>query len=192
MVKDIVHTKHVRSDESKVGYEYIHGNTTYYYQFQNRQKKSPVEKEINLGEQFDDSSEQSEISDEESETSHSEHDVEPATSEIVGASVAPATQGKRKPGRPKKVPRNPYGRKGKPQERVELNLTEVLSLPQARAWDDAIEEEIGNLERPKTWVDVELPPGRTCIGSKWVFKIKKDEKGHIASYKARPVAQGFG
>ncbi|KAK2577709.1 hypothetical protein KPH14_007150 [Odynerus spinipes] len=160
VIKDIVHTKHVRFDESKVGYEYINGNTTCCYQFQDKKKKSPVEKEIDLGEQSDDSSEQSEISDEEGETSHSEHDVEPATSEIVGASVAPDTQGKRKAGRPKKVPRNPYGRKGKPQEKVELNFTEIvepnslmkaLSSPQARAWEDAIEEELGNLERLKTW-----------------------------------------
>lgn len=36
-----------------------------------------------------------------------------------------------------------------------------------------------------------LPLGRKTIGSKWVFKIKLDEKGQIARYKARLVAQGF-
>ena len=37
----------------------------------------------------------------------------------------------------------------------------------------------------------EPPPGANVIGSRWVFKAKKDAAGNIAQYKARLVAQGF-
>jgi hypothetical protein len=38
---------------------------------------------------------------------------------------------------------------------------------------------------------VDLPKGRKAVGSKWVFKKKKNQEGRILEYKARLVAQGF-
>ena len=38
---------------------------------------------------------------------------------------------------------------------------------------------------------VELPPGKVAIGSRWVFKLKRNPDGTIDRYKARLVAQGF-
>ena len=38
---------------------------------------------------------------------------------------------------------------------------------------------------------VKLPKERKAIGSKWVFKTKRDTDGKIFHYKARLVAQGF-
>jgi Reverse transcriptase (RNA-dependent DNA polymerase) len=38
---------------------------------------------------------------------------------------------------------------------------------------------------------VQLPPGRKAIGSRWVFKVKRNADGSIERYKARLVAQGF-
>lgn len=43
-----------------------------------------------------------------------------------------------------------------------------------------------------TWEWAELPKGRKAIGSKWVFKIKRDPDGNIERYKARLIAQGYG
>ncbi|GKF31205.1 ribonuclease H-like domain-containing protein, partial [Tanacetum coccineum] len=38
---------------------------------------------------------------------------------------------------------------------------------------------------------VDLPNGKRTIGSKWVFKNKKDEKGIVIRNKARLVAQEY-
>ncbi|CAA7269926.1 unnamed protein product [Cyclocybe aegerita] len=42
-----------------------------------------------------------------------------------------------------------------------------------------------------TWELVDAPPGANIIGSKWVFRAKKDAAGNVVRYKARLVAQGF-
>jgi hypothetical protein len=39
---------------------------------------------------------------------------------------------------------------------------------------------------------VKLPPGHKAIGSKWVFKVKRNPDGTVERYKARLVAKGFG
>nr|GEU33836.1 hypothetical protein [Tanacetum cinerariifolium] len=45
-------------------------------------------------------------------------------------------------------------------------------------------------EPNKVWVLVDLPKGKRAIGSKWVFRNKKDERGIVIRNKARLVAQG--
>ncbi|KAL9241946.1 hypothetical protein vseg_015997 [Gypsophila vaccaria] len=43
----------------------------------------------------------------------------------------------------------------------------------------------------KVWELVELPEDFKTVGSKWVFKTKRDSKGNIERYKTRLVAKGF-
>jgi hypothetical protein len=43
----------------------------------------------------------------------------------------------------------------------------------------------------RTWELMQLPAGCKAIGSKWVFKIKRNADGSVDCYKARLVAQGF-
>lgn len=114
--------------------------------------------------------------------------------------AASSEEESRAPGRPKKKIRNPYGCKGKPKDKVELNLTQIkepqnleeaLLSPQSDEWIQAVEEELNNLERLNTWKVVEPPMSKNCIDSKWIFKLKHDENGQIARYKARLVARGF-
>ncbi|GJZ63300.1 RmlC-like cupins superfamily protein [Tanacetum coccineum] len=52
-------------------------------------------------------------------------------------------------------------------------------------------KEIEALEHNKTWTFATLPPGKTPIGNKWVFKIKLKADDNIEMYKARLVAKGF-
>lgn len=42
-----------------------------------------------------------------------------------------------------------------------------------------------------TWTLVDLPPLRTTIGFKWVFRVKKNPDGSINKYKTKLVAKGF-
>ncbi|GJZ96681.1 putative ribonuclease H-like domain-containing protein [Tanacetum coccineum] len=43
----------------------------------------------------------------------------------------------------------------------------------------------------KVWVLVDLPYGKKVIGTKWVFRNKRDERSIVVKNKARHVAQGF-
>nr|GEY83823.1 retrovirus-related Pol polyprotein from transposon TNT 1-94 [Tanacetum cinerariifolium] len=51
-------------------------------------------------------------------------------------------------------------------------------------------EELLQFKMQKVWVLVDLPNGKRVIGTKWVFRNKKDERGIVVKNKARLVAQG--
>ncbi|GJR09897.1 putative ribonuclease H-like domain-containing protein [Tanacetum coccineum] len=50
---------------------------------------------------------------------------------------------------------------------------------------------ISQEEPKKVWTLVDLPHGKRAIGTKWVYKNKKDERGIVIRNKARLVAQGY-
>lgn len=54
-----------------------------------------------------------------------------------------------------------------------------------------MQEELNSIEKNNTWSLVDLPAGRQAIGSKWVFKIKRDQNNNPVKYKSRLVAQGY-
>nr|GEY69375.1 putative ribonuclease H-like domain-containing protein [Tanacetum cinerariifolium] len=58
------------------------------------------------------------------------------------------------------------------------------------SWIEAMQEELLQFKMQKVWVLVDLPNGKRAIGTKWVFRNKKDERGVIFRNKARLVAQG--
>lgn len=54
-----------------------------------------------------------------------------------------------------------------------------------------MEEELWALYQNNTWDLIPRPANINIIRSKWVYKIKYNEKGTIERFKARLVAKGF-
>ncbi|GJU41361.1 putative ribonuclease H-like domain-containing protein [Tanacetum coccineum] len=55
------------------------------------------------------------------------------------------------------------------------------------SWIEAMQEELLQFKLQEVWTLVELPNGKRAIGTKWVFRNKKDEKGIVIKNKARLV-----
>ncbi|KAI3735634.1 hypothetical protein L6452_15141 [Arctium lappa] len=58
-------------------------------------------------------------------------------------------------------------------------------------WVTAMQEKINLFEALNVWRLVPKPEGKTVIGTKWVFKNKKNEDGVVIRNKARIVAKGY-
>ncbi|KAI3678345.1 hypothetical protein L6452_37633 [Arctium lappa] len=58
-------------------------------------------------------------------------------------------------------------------------------------WVSAMQEELNQFEALKVWRLVPKLEGKSVIGTKWVFKNKKDEDGIVIRNKARLVAKGY-
>ena len=71
------------------------------------------------------------------------------------------------------------------------SLAAAKKSPDWPAWEKAIQEELDVLKAAGTWKAVDPPDGANIVGSKWVFRAKKDAAGVVVRYKARLVAQGF-
>ncbi|GJT34723.1 putative ribonuclease H-like domain-containing protein [Tanacetum coccineum] len=55
----------------------------------------------------------------------------------------------------------------------------------------SMQEELLQFKIQKVWTLFDLPSGKKAIGTKWVYRNKKDERGIIFRNKARLVAQGY-
>ncbi|GJX23161.1 retrovirus-related pol polyprotein from transposon TNT 1-94 [Tanacetum coccineum] len=56
---------------------------------------------------------------------------------------------------------------------------------------EAMQDELLQFKLQKVWTLVDLLNGKRPIGTKWVFRNKKDERGIVIKNKARLVAQGY-
>src|SRR5947209_10266598 len=72
-----------------------------------------------------------------------------------------------------------------------LSFSEAMRRPDADRWRQAALEELGAHQSNGTWKLVDKPPGAKVIGSKWIFKLKRNIDGSIERYKARLVAKGY-
>ncbi|GJT31181.1 putative ribonuclease H-like domain-containing protein [Tanacetum coccineum] len=59
------------------------------------------------------------------------------------------------------------------------------------SWIEAMQDELLQLKLQKVWTLVDLPNGKRAIGTKWVYKNKKDERGIVIKNKARLITQGY-
>nr|GEU45490.1 hypothetical protein [Tanacetum cinerariifolium] len=57
------------------------------------------------------------------------------------------------------------------------------------SWIETMQEELLQFKMQKVWVLVDFPYGKRAIGTKWVFRNKKDERGIVIRNKARLFAQ---
>lgn len=71
------------------------------------------------------------------------------------------------------------------------SFKEALNSEHSDEWKQAMKEELDSIEANNTWELVDLPQGRKAIGSKWVYKTKRDANGNVLRHKARLVAQEF-
>ncbi|GJV03058.1 putative ribonuclease H-like domain-containing protein [Tanacetum coccineum] len=67
-----------------------------------------------------------------------------------------------------------------------MKVIQALKDP---SWIEAMQEELLQFQLQKVWTLVNLPNGKRAIGTKWVFRNKKDERGIVVRNKARLVAQ---
>ncbi|GKD87180.1 putative ribonuclease H-like domain-containing protein, partial [Tanacetum coccineum] len=72
----------------------------------------------------------------------------------------------------------------------------VPTTPNTRIHKDhSLDHMIGDIQSgfklQKVWVLVDLPKSKRAIGTKWIFRNKKDERGIVIRNKARLVAQGY-
>ncbi|GJT63688.1 retrovirus-related pol polyprotein from transposon TNT 1-94 [Tanacetum coccineum] len=73
----------------------------------------------------------------------------------------------------------------------EIEPKKVFEALKHPGWVDVMQEELNYFYRNKVWTLVPLPYGKIAIGSKCVFRNKKDEHGITTKNKARLVAQGY-
>ncbi|GJT69255.1 putative ribonuclease H-like domain-containing protein, partial [Tanacetum coccineum] len=59
------------------------------------------------------------------------------------------------------------------------------------SWIEAMQDELLQFKLQKVWTLVDLPNVKRAIGTKWVYRNKKDERGIMIKNKARLVAQGY-
>ncbi|GJR76368.1 putative ribonuclease H-like domain-containing protein [Tanacetum coccineum] len=79
--------------------------------------------------------------------------------------------------------------KDDPIEQIIRDLHSALLT--RRIWIEAMQEELLQFKLQKVWTLVDLPKGKRAIGTKWVYRNKKDERGIVVRNKARLVAQGY-
>ncbi|GJX14183.1 putative ribonuclease H-like domain-containing protein [Tanacetum coccineum] len=80
--------------------------------------------------------------------------------------------------------------------RMTKNLKEhepnkVIQALKDLSWIKAMQDELLQFKLQKVWTLVDLPNGKRAIGTKWVYRNKKDKRGIMIKNKARLVAQGY-
>ncbi|GJW01969.1 putative ribonuclease H-like domain-containing protein [Tanacetum coccineum] len=71
---------------------------------------------------------------------------------------------------------------------VEQIIRDIHSAPQTRRMTKSL---TNHEPKKKVWTLVDLPYGKRAIGTKWVYRNKKDERGIVIRNKTRLVTQGY-
>ncbi|GJT75909.1 putative ribonuclease H-like domain-containing protein [Tanacetum coccineum] len=65
----------------------------------------------------------------------------------------------------------------------------ILEALKDDSWVEALQEKLLQFRLQQVWILVDLPHGAKVIGTKWVYRNKRDERGVVVRNKARLVAQ---
>jgi Reverse transcriptase (RNA-dependent DNA polymerase) len=71
------------------------------------------------------------------------------------------------------------------------DIHEARKRPDWPKWEEVMIDELGQLKHAETWEPIEKPKEVNVIGSKWVYRVKKNSAGEIDKYRARLVAQRY-
>ncbi|GKB43001.1 putative ribonuclease H-like domain-containing protein, partial [Tanacetum coccineum] len=83
---------------------------------------------------------------------------------------------------------NVFASKNKHYLKEPKKVIQALKVP---SWIEAMQEELLQFKLQQVWTLMDLPDGKRAIGTKWVYRNKKDERGIVIKNKARLVAQGY-
>nr|GEV19783.1 hypothetical protein [Tanacetum cinerariifolium] len=78
----------------------------------------------------------------------------------------------------------------KSKEMEEHKPKKIFDALKDPSWVEAIQEKLLQFKIQNVWILVDCPKGLRPIGTKWVLKNKKDERGIVIKNKARLVAEG--
>ncbi|KAI3664951.1 hypothetical protein L6452_43565 [Arctium lappa] len=67
----------------------------------------------------------------------------------------------------------------------------VSTRSKSASSNESMQEELNQFDALKVWRLVPRPKGKSIIGTKWIFKNKKDKDGIVVRNKARLVAKGY-
>nr|GEZ21120.1 hypothetical protein [Tanacetum cinerariifolium] len=59
------------------------------------------------------------------------------------------------------------------------------------SWIEAMQEELLQFKMQKVWILVDIPYGKRAIGTKWVYRNKKDERGIVIRNKVKQKKDGI-
>lgn len=80
------------------------------------------------------------------------------------------------------------------EQQTPQTYRQAMLSPDAEKWKAALNKEYGSCIEKGVWKEMrrdELPPDANVLPCKEVFKIKLDEHGNVAEYKARFTPKGF-
>ncbi|KAJ0532224.1 putative RNA-directed DNA polymerase [Helianthus annuus] len=137
------------------------------------------------------------IGEEEVISEQTEEQSEPAVTEATNdnpeTSVAGSREGRQRR-RPSYLKDYVTGNEESTEDEVNAVFQDPVTFEEAvknNNWRKAMDIEIEAIQRNQTWELVELPKEAKCIGVKWIYKTKLNERGEVDKHKARLVAKGY-
>ncbi len=70
-------------------------------------------------------------------------------------------------------------------------IKEALNSVNKEEWKKAIASELKAMKENNVWDIVGRPSTKKVIGTRWIFKIKRNHKNEAERFKARLVAKGY-